>query len=95
MFHSEKCSQQLDVQVETNDDLGPSGICTEYYLTSLLATWTVEFRAPSASLLTVASLIDALGAVDILERRNGIQRDLYKLEKWPSVSFTKLNVARC
>lgn len=45
----------IDVPVETSD---PSRICTdhEYYLTSVLATWTVELSAPSASLLTLPSL---------------------------------------
>ena len=35
------------------------------------------------------------GAVDMLEERDGIQKDLDRLERWARANFMKLNKAKC
>ena len=35
------------------------------------------------------------GAADILEGRNAIQRDLYRLERWAQVNLMKFNTVKC
>lgn len=50
-------------------------------LTSLLRTWTVGLRAPLASLLIVL----------LLEGRDGIQKELGRLESLVHMNFMKCN----
>ena len=35
------------------------------------------------------------GAADMLEVKDAIQRDLYRLERWAHASLTKFNKAKC
>ncbi|GAB0183581.1 mitochondrial enolase superfamily member 1 [Grus japonensis] len=62
----------------------------QHCLTSLSATWTVGSSAPSASLPMTPSCV-----VDMLEGRDAIQLDPYRLEMWAHVNLMKFNKAKC
>ncbi|GAB0190563.1 cAMP-dependent protein kinase inhibitor alpha [Grus japonensis] len=87
-FHSKSCSQWLDVQVETSDGsvLGPA-----------LFNIFVSNR-DSGIECTFSKFADdtkLCGAVDTLEGRDAIQRDLYRLERWARANCMKFNKAKC
>lgn len=56
-------------------------------LTSLSATWAVG----SSTLGKFADDMELCGAVNRLEGRDAMQRDLDRLEKWSSANLVKFN----
>lgn len=59
--------------------------------TSLRAAGTVGMRAPSASV----PVTEALGAAHTLEGREGIQRDMDRLEKGACANLMEFSAAKC
>ena len=69
----------------------PHGLALEPALFNIsIGDMTVGLSAPSASLPMTPS-----GAVNTLEGRAAIQRDLDGLEKWACVNLIKFNKAKC
>ncbi|PKU45730.1 hypothetical protein llap_3964 [Limosa lapponica baueri] len=58
----------------------------------LLATWTVWIKC---NRIKFANTTKLCGAVDTLEGRDTIQRDLERLESWTCANLMKFNKAKC
>ncbi|KAK4809718.1 hypothetical protein QYF61_006548 [Mycteria americana] len=91
--NSQGCSQRLDVQVETSDEWRSSGVGLGPALFNIFVG-NMDSGIES-TLSNFAGETKLCGAVNMLEGRDAIQRDLDGLERWAPVSLMKFNKAKC
>ncbi|KAF4792233.1 hypothetical protein TURU_123222 [Turdus rufiventris] len=87
-----KCGQQLNVQVETSDKWCPQGSVLGSALFNICVSDMVN--GIECTLSMFANDTELCGGVDTLERMDGIQRDLDRLERWVCVNLMKFNKSK-
>jgi len=90
--HSKGCGQRFNVQGETSDEWRSSAVRIGLVLFNIFVS-----DVDSGIECTVSKFVNdtkLCGAVDMLEGRDAIQRDLDRLEQWACVNLMKFNKAK-
>ncbi|GAB0176117.1 cAMP-dependent protein kinase inhibitor alpha [Grus japonensis] len=88
--HSKSCGQQLDVQVEISDEWLSSG--GQYWHQRFVGDMDNGIECPLSKFANDTKLC---GAINTLEGRDAVQRDLDRLERWAHANHVKFNKAKC
>jgi len=90
--HLRHCSQWLNVQVETRGEWHSSGVGLG---TALFNIFVGDMDSEiERTLSKLANDTKLCGAVDMLEGRDAIQRNLNRLERWVCLNLMNLNKAK-
>jgi len=90
--HSKNYHQWLGVQVETRDEWHSSGVSTGTGTNIFISDMD---NGIECTLSKFAGDTKLCGAVNMLERRDAIQRDPDRLERWGCAKLMKFNEAKC
>lgn len=88
-----RCSQQLNIQVETNNQWCP----LRFILGPTLFNTFIK-DIDSGIKCTIRKCVDITKmriALDVLEGRDAMQEDFKRLRKWTSGNLKKINKAKC
>ena len=91
-LHSNCCRQWLNVQVDISNQWCSSGVCFGPAVFHIFVS-----DMDSGIKCTLSKFADdtkLCGVVDMLERRDAIQRDLDRLERWACVNLMRFNKAK-